>query len=201
MKLMTIALVSIGALSACGSRPQSHYVPPDTPAGRLRTIAYLPFLGSGIAIEEQQKRARDWSEWWNGVYPGTTWLLAEESAKRLADAGLTDTWLAAEKGYLQLGLLPTDLVKQLCAAQQQEGVLQMAIAGVQAGGVTSGWWRPWSWFSGGTPSTARISAVLYSCASHQLVWRHSADLTYQANYTAAQMVDYVQGALWSGIPR
>lgn len=193
--------VAVLCVCGCASKAAGPKPIPNTAAGGLKSIAYLPYIGPSVDITEQQLRAKDWSEWWREVYPDTRWLLSQEAAALITSAQLADSWLGAEKTYLQLGSLPAPLVRQLCEATKTDGILQMAVTGVQAGGVISTWFRPWFLQSGGVPSTARMSGALYRCSDLVMLWQKSADLSYQANYTHSQMVDYVQRALASSIPQ
>lgn len=196
-----IALAAAVSVAACATRQSAPYVPPDTPAGRLKSIAYLPHVGTSVDIFEQQLRAQEFADWWNDVYPGTRWVLSKVTAEAIATARLTDAWLGAERAALQLGQLPQPVRQQLCETLQTNGLLQINVQGVTAGTAASSLLTPWWWANRGTPSSARMTAVLFSCRTQQVLWSRSEELNYRSGYSFSEMVDYVHRAVAAHIPR
>ena len=185
-------------LAACNTAPKAPYVPPDTEAGKLRSIAYLPLYGIPVDPPTQTKLSGQWSESWNDVYPGTTWIPSSESTSRLINAKATSEWSAGEALFLRSGQFEPELLQRLCVALQAEGVLQGVLFSAK-GGETGSLLRFLTPFAGQpTASSANMSMNLFSCKTLKSSWQGAATIDW-SGYTQAQMIEYVHGAVASKI--
>jgi hypothetical protein len=199
MFIKCLAGMLLSLVAGCAAGPKKPYVPPDTPASKLRTVAYMPYFGAGVDPQQQQQLSSDWDRWWNDVYPNTKWIQSQETAEILSAANLLPAWSAAEALFMKTGILPNDSMAQLCTALGTEALLQGTVYSAQAGSPDSSLMSFWR-FQPGTPSSARMSFSLYSCLERKVVWRASQDLNYSSGYSYSKMIDYVHNALAGKIP-
>lgn len=191
--------LAVLALTACSSKPQVPYVAPDAPAGRLKSIAFLPYYGQPVEPSVQSTQSRLWTEWWNDVYPGVQWALPGEVSAQLLAANVFDAWAANEKSFVQSGQYSPDVLSQICATTKSEGIMQATVYGAQPGGGSRWWFLKPIWASDGAPGTARMTLTVFSCASRTSIWSAHADIKYSGDYTASKMIEYALSTMASKI--
>jgi hypothetical protein len=195
--LLSLAIV----LSACGSKTQSKYSPPDTPAGKLKSIAYLPQYGENLDSITQDNISSSFESAWVGVYPQTSWIPMTKAAQRLDAAGVVGVWAAQEKTYMQTGLMAVTAIKAICDATQTDGFLQVTVFHAKAGsGSTFFLFRPLFGGGGEQAGAARVAAALYECKNYERIWQDSQETSYSGNYTQVQFIQYAMGSLAAKIP-
>lgn len=165
----------------------------DTPASKLRSIAYMPYFGVPVDPILQHQLSGYWANWWNDVYPGTTWLQATPTTERLLKADVLRQWSDAEKTFMQTGVLTSESITRLCDALGTQGFLQGAVYSAEAGIAASSMLSIFR--STGKPSSARMSFTLYDCGLKDQVWRAAEELNYESGYSHAKMIEYVHGVL------
>lgn len=193
---MKLHIVAIGlVLTACSSQPRAPYVAPDSPAGKIASIAFMPYYGQSVEPSVQSAHATLWAEWWNDVYPGIKWALPSDvSAQLLAGDGL-DAWSAQEKSFIQTGQFSPAALTRLCAITKTAGILQGTLFAAQPGSGNRWWFLKPVWAADGAPGTARMTLALFSCNGLSQVWSAHADLKYSGDYTVGKMVEYALGTM------
>ena len=176
-----------------GCAQKNTHTPPDTPAGKLRSIAYMPYYGAAVDPILQQQLSGYWANWWNDVYPGTTWLQATPTTERLIKTDLLKYWTDSEKTFMQTGSLMSEAITKICESLGTEGFLQGAVYSAEGGIAASSMLSIFK--SSGKPSSARMSFTLYNCTTKGQVWRAAEELNYGSGYSHSKMIEYVHGAL------
>lgn len=186
-----IALLCAALLAACSSTPRPPYVPPDTAAGKLRTIGFLPVYGVALDPVTQDKLAETWGGYWSDVYPSTVWHPMRKTASMLQGAGLLQQWAEQERSFMQVGALAPATLRAMCAAVGTEGLAQTVIYHAQAGSGASFFLaRPLFGGGGEKAGAARVAMAVYACATGEKVWEASQETSYSGNYTQLQFIDY-----------
>ena len=198
MKLLW-AVVALASLTACASRPRAPYVPPDTPVGRLSSVAFLPIFGAPIAQDAQDRLAATWAGWWRDVYPSARWQAPTSVGAQLLKSTTVSAWSADERIFSQTGLLRPTTIAMLCNQLQVEALMQVQVNNLQAG-TAQATWLTWP-FTSGQPSTAVVAISIIGCANAEPLWQGSGELTYQASYTQEKMVEYAMGAAFGRLPQ
>jgi hypothetical protein len=191
---LVLFLITLG--TGCASRSGQPYVPPDTAAGKLRSIAYMPYFGVAVPPPKQDTLASYWAGWWDEVYPGTKWTQTLRVSEVLVGAGTLNTWASAERSFMQTGVLDPQLVSTVCGSLNVDGILQGAVFGADQGGNSSGFGVGLGGgglaigsSSSSRGSRASISVSLISCATKQSVWTASSEVSYKTSYSTSELVE------------
>lgn len=202
------SLILLGLVVGCASRSGQPYVPPDTPAGKLRHIAWMPYFGVAVPPPKQDEMAAWWTGRWNEVYPGTMWSRTLRVSEALVSGGTFPSWASAERGFMQTGVFDPQLVATLCGSLEVDGILQGAVFGADQGGTSTGFGVGvgGGGFAIGSSSSssgsrASVSFSLISCATKRAVWSASSEVSYKKSYSTAELVDYALSGLSDEIPK